>query len=99
MEAQGPVGPETAQSLIYNGVESPVADLDAVASKLVNGFCVVLFGENQAAAFEVKTGEKRSISAPEVENTVKGAKDAFTETVRTNTSLVRRHLRTPELRL
>lgn len=50
-------------------------------------------------AFEVKTGEKRSISSPEVENTVKGAKDAFTETIRTNTSLIRRHLRSPELRL
>ena len=70
-----------------------------MASKLVNGFCVVLFGENDAVAFEVKTGEKRSISSPEVENTIKGAKDAFTETVRTNTSLLRRHLRTPELRL
>jgi len=34
-----------------------------------------------------------------VENTVKGPKDAFTETVRTNTSLIRRHMRTPELRL
>ena len=34
-----------------------------------------------------------------MENTVKGPKDAFTETVRTNTSLIRRHMRTPELRL
>lgn len=40
----------------------------------------------------------RNPSAPEVENTVKGAKDAFVETVRTNTSLVRRHLRSPDLR-
>ena len=30
---------------------------------------------------------------------MKGPKDAFVETVRTNTSLVRRHLRTPQLRL
>ena len=34
-----------------------------------------------------------------MENTVKGPKDAFVETVRTNTSLIRRHLRTPDLRL
>ncbi len=68
------------------------------AKLLVNGFCIVLRGQ-EAAAYEVKTGEKRGPSAPEVENTVKGAKDAFTETVRTNTSLLRRHLRTPELRL
>ena len=66
----------------------------------MNGFCVVVFpGLPSALCFETKTGEKRGISAPEAENTVKGAKDAFTETVRTNTSLIRRHLRTPRLRL
>lgn len=85
--------------VVYNSVASPCADLDTVAKKLVNGFCVVLFPGVGALAFEDKTAEKRGPSAPEVENTVKGAKDAFTETVRTNTSLVRRHLRTPGLRL
>lgn len=85
--------------MVYNSVADPCEDLDTVALKLVNGFCVVLFPGAGAIAFEVKTGEKRSPSAPEVENTVKGAKDAFTETVRTNTSLIRRHLRAPELRL
>ena len=84
---------------IYNSVADPCADLQTVASKLVNGFCVVLFPGAGAIAFEDKTSEKRSPSAPEVENTVKGPKDAFTETVRTNTSLIRRHLRTPALRL
>lgn len=91
-----------AQSLtgtVYNAVAKPVSTLDDVALMLVNGFCVVLFPGVGAVAYEVKTPEKRSLSAPEVENTVKGPKDAFTETVRTNTSLIRRHLRTPELRL
>ena len=84
---------------VYNSVADPCRALDTVAMKLVNGFCVILFPEAGAIAFEVKTGEKRGISAPEVENTVKGPKDAFVETVRTNTSLLRRHLRSPELRL
>lgn len=83
---------------VYNAVAVECKDLNDVAEKLVNGFSVVLFG-TRALAFETKTGEKRSPSAPEVENTVKGPKDAFTETVRTNTSLLRRHLRTPALRL
>ena len=70
------------------------------AELLVNGFCVILFPKSgKALGCEVKTGEKHSPSPPETENTVKGAKDAFTETLRTNTSLVRRHLRTPGLRL
>lgn len=84
---------------VYNSVADPCADLDTVALKLVNGFCVVLFPGIGAIAYEVKTGEKRSVSAPEVENTVKGPKDAFVETVRSNTSLIRRHLRSPDLRL
>lgn len=84
---------------VYNATASEVPDLETAARKLVNGFCIVLFPSiGKALAFEAKTGEKRSVSPPEVETTVKGAKDAFTETVRTNTSLIRRHLRTPDLR-
>ena len=84
---------------IYNSVAKPCKDLDNIALMLVNGFCVVLFPGAGAIAFEVKTPTMRSIGAPEVENTVKGPKDAFVETIRTNTSLIRRHLRTPKLRL
>ena len=85
--------------MIYNNVAKPCEDLDAAAMLLVNGFCVVLFPEVGAIAFEVRTPDKRGTSAPEVENTVKGAKDAFVETIRSNTSYVRRHLRSPDLRL
>ena len=87
------------QTVVYNSVADVCPDLDTAARKLVNGFCVVLFEGTGAIAFEDKTEEKRSPSRPEVENTVKGPKDAFTETIRTNTSLIRRHLRTPELQL
>lgn len=84
---------------VYSAVAREAKSLDEISSFLVNGFCVVLFPGVGAIAYEVKTPEKRSISAPEVENTVKGPKDAFVETVRSNTSLIRRHLRSPELRL
>ena len=55
--------------------------------------------KREGARLRGEDREKRSPSPPETENTVKGARDAFTETLRTNTSLVRRHLRTPGLRL
>lgn len=84
---------------VYNAVARPCKDLDDVMSKIVNGFCVVLFSGIGAIAFEVRTGVSRSPNPPEVENTVKGPKDAFVETIRINTSLLRRHLRTPDLRI
>ena len=84
---------------IYNAVARPVKDLEDAASKIVNGFCVILFPRVGALAFEVRTGVGRNPSGPDVENTVKGPKDAFVETIRINTSLIRRHLRTPDLRL
>ena len=85
--------------MIYNSVARECKDLDTVALMLVNGFCVVLFPGTGALAFEVKTPEKRGIAPPELEHTAKGAKDAFVETNRTNTGLIRRHLRTPNLRI
>lgn len=87
------------EGMIYNNVAKPCEDLNTAALLLVNGFCVVLFPQVGAIAFEVRTPDKRGASAPEVENTVKGAKDAFVETIRSNTSYVRRHLRSPDLRI
>lgn len=84
---------------VYNSVADDCPDADTAASKLVNGFCVVLFPRAGAVAFEVKSGTGRGVSAPTVENTVKGPKDAFTENIRVNTGLLRRHLRDPQLRL
>ena len=89
----------SAYGRIYNAVAVPCEDLNQIAFLLVNGFCVVLYPGVGAIGFEVKTPDKRGPSAPEVENTVKGAKDAFVETVRSNTSYVRRHLRSPDLRI
>lgn len=84
---------------IYNAVARPCKSLEDVANKIVNGFCVVLFPGIGAIAFEVRTGVGRTPQPPDVENTVKGPKDAFVETLRINTSLIRRHLRTPDLRI
>lgn len=84
---------------IYNAVARPCEDLQQIGTMLVNGFCVVLFPGVGAIAFEVRTGISRGPQAPDVENTVKGPKDAFVETIRINTSLIRRHLRTPDMRI
>ena len=73
--------------------------LDGVVSDLVNGFCVLLFATGAALSFETRTRLSRSVGEPSIEKAIKGGKDAFVELLRTNTSLVRRKLRTPELKV
>ena len=94
---------ELLERALQDGTEaasvSRCADAADAEAKLLNGFCVLIVPGAGAAAFEVKSGEKRGPSEPEVESTTRGPKDAFTETARTNTALLRRHLRSSGLRL
>ena len=91
------------ERVLTGGAETAVAlrckDTADAEAKLLAGFCLLIVPEAGAAAFETKSGEKRGPSEPEVESTTRGPKDAFTETARTNTALLRRHLRTARLRL
>lgn len=66
---------------------------------LLAGFAVLFIdGSEKALAIEVKGWETRSIDEPKAESFVRGPRDGFTETIRTNTALLRRRIRTPNLR-
>ena len=100
----GPLSPAALlERALADGTEaasvSRCRDAADAAARLLKGCCVLAVPGAGAAAFEVKSGEKRGVSEPEVESTTRGPKDAFTETARTNTALLRRHLRTEKLRL
>ena len=98
-----PAPPALLEWALAGGVEaasgSRCANAREAEEALLNGCCVLLVPGAGAAAFEVKSGEKRGPAEPEVESTTRGPKDAFTETARTNTALLRRHLRSTRLRL
>ncbi len=92
-----------AQWILSGGVWAMTAkraeDMDSLCRELVNGSVALFLKSGEALSFSLATEEKRSINKPEVESSVKGAKDSFVESLRTNTSLVRRRLRTPFLRV
>mgnify|MGYP000776340340 FL=1 len=74
--------------------------LDDVVDALTHGFCALIFdGAAQAVCFEVKTSNTRSVSEPTLEKSIKGAKDSFVETLRTNTALVRKRICSPKLKV
>ncbi|WP_394238660.1 spore germination protein [Niallia oryzisoli] len=72
-------------------------------SELVDGILkanvgVVIDGEDKAMLAELPGFEKRSIEEPATEVTIRGPKDGFTESLRTNTTLLRRRIRSTKLK-
>ncbi len=74
--------------------------LAEAAEDLCRGCCLLLFEDlGCALSFEIRSEQRRAVGEPTLEKSLKGGKDAFTETLRVNTGLVRQRLATPELKL
>lgn len=85
---------------VYRCAVRARTQLGETAEDLTHGCCVLLFDRAQAAlSFEVRGEAARAIGQPTLEKSLKGAKDSFVETLRTNTALVRQRLCTPQLKL
>ncbi len=67
---------------------------------LNSGFAVLIIdGVPAALVFGVQGYEKRSVNEPSGESNVMGARDGFIEVIRINMSLLRRRMKTPQLKL
>ncbi|MEG1857668.1 MAG: spore germination protein [Pseudoflavonifractor sp.] len=89
-----------AGGALYNLMAEERSTMDQAVSDLIGGNLLLFFpGEETVLSFSVGTEEKRSISPPANEPSIKGARDSFVENLRTNTSLTRRHIRTPSLKI
>ena len=85
---------------LYNLSAAERTTTDQAAGDLIAGCCVLFFpGRGSVLSLFAGTEEKRSVGEPDNEPSVKGARDSFVESVRTNTAMIRRRLRAPELRL
>ena len=85
---------------LYSLVVQSRDTADQVIFDLIDGAAALFFpGKEQVLTLSAGTEEKRSVSNPENEPDVKGARDSFVESLRTNTSLVRRRFRAPELKI
>lgn len=81
-------------------IDRPIADNYGDVIRLINsGFAVLIAeGYDSALAFGVQGYSTRGISEPTSEQNILGAHDGFTETVRTNMSLIRRRIKSPFLK-
>lgn len=75
-----------------------IKDWNHVYDSLLSGNTIIfLDGYNKGIGVETKGWEKRSISEPTTQLAIRGPKDSFTETLRTNTALIRRRIKSPNL--
>ena len=71
-----------------------------ILSAIVSGGTVILIdGDTSALILDTREIESRSIVEPTTQTVIRGPKDSFTENLRTNTSLVRSRIQSPNLRL
>lgn len=77
-----------------------VRTLDDVTLAILSGDCALFAdGTDQALIIGSKGWVNRSVEEPQTESVVRGPREGFTENIRTNTMLIRRRIRDPNLRL
>ena len=85
-------------SLLSMGEVEKVFLLDKVVTYCLMGDTILLVdGYAEALVINAKGWENRGVEEPQTENVVRGPREGFTETLRMNTSLLRRKIRNPDL--
>ena len=76
-----------------------LTDMEEIITEILSGNTAI-FGENsgQVIVIDSKSFPNRGVQAAETEVTVRGPKDSFTESVRSNTILIRRRIRDTRLK-
>ena len=84
---------------LYNLAANRRTTLDDVVNDLILGSCALFFpGRGDALTLRCHRGEAVGGGAGE-RAALKGVRESFVESVRTNTAMVRRHLKAPELKI
>ena len=88
-----------SHALLSSGDVKKRTMLGDVLDVLLSGDTILFVdGDKQALSIGTRKWEKRSVEAPQTETVVRGPREGFTETLRVNTSLIRRKLKTHRLR-
>ena len=75
-------------------------DYDKIIKNILSGqFALIIDGFDKAIMIDARTYPARSVSEPEKDKTLRGSKDGFVETIVINTALIRRRIRSTDLRM
>lgn len=75
-------------------------DFDKITKNVLSGvFAIIIEGYDECILIDSRTYPARSVSEPEKDKVLRGSKDGFVETVVFNTALIRRRIRSTDLRV
>jgi len=87
-------------ALALTTVFDETEDMSIVVERVLGGNVAVFYEKSgKAYLVEFKGYDKRQVSQPEAEAVIRGPKEGFTESIQTNTALIRRKIKTPKLRV
>lgn len=83
----------------YAAEEDEVADFQEIVKRILYGD-TALFAEGMSIALmlQLVSFEHRSVNEPQLESAIRGPREAFTEVLQTNLSMLRRKINTPDLK-
>ncbi|MGM0904884.1 MAG: spore germination protein [Bacillota bacterium] len=72
---------------------------DVVKNVLSANVLLIVDGDQRALVADIKSWVTRSVTEPATESVVRGPREGFTETIRTNTSMLRRKMKSARLKM
>jgi hypothetical protein len=86
--------------LMPSGQIAVASSMEMAMERVLSGEgALFVEGSRECVLFEAKGWEHRGIEEPATEKVVRGPREGFGELLRANTALIRRRLKTPDLRL
>ncbi len=91
-------GPYSAASTLPNGGVSTTEDYQEMIDNFMNGVAILLLEKlDYAIMIDVRLYPTRAVSEPTSEQTIRGSRDGFGESLNTNVGLIRRRIRDEHL--
>ena len=91
---------EMSRQLVPYGEVDLCDDLDEICRQVMSGVTALLLeGYEQGILIDARTYPARSVGEPEKDKVLRGSKDGFVETIVFNTALIRRRIRSTQLRM
>lgn len=96
--------PQTGHDMLHSNMPYVEVDLleekEQIVTAILSGIvCLFIDGYRKCFTIDCRTYPMRSVEEPDKDKTLRGSKDGFVETLVFNTALIRRRIRSPELRM